>query len=229
MANHVTEDLDRQVRFYQGLCYATNTKKAYNVHRRAYIAFCNSVGAKPVPADTKLLCRYAVHLARKLKFNSIKQYLNIVRLLHLEMGLPNPCIDNFHLSATLRGIKRHLGDAVIRKEPITPDMLKSILAALDISSPRGAAVWAACCLMFFGLLRRSNVMVQNNGGFDPEKQLRRRDLVFTHEGLRVHLLWSKTIQFKERTLTIPYPWRKGHRLCPTQGVFQSVRLTRAAP
>ena len=229
MAAELKAALDRQVEYYQSISFSTNTKKAYAVHRRAYVAFCNRLGVPPVPADTRLLCRYAVFLSGRLKYTSIKQYMNIVRLLHQEMGLPNPCTNNFHLTSTLRGLRRHLGDTVKRKEPITPELLQIILQKLPIHTPRGASVWAACLLMFFGLLRRSNVMLTKNGDFDPSRHLRRKDLCFTSEGLRVSVRWTKTIQFRERTLTIPYPWKRGHPLCPTQGVYQAVRLTGRAP
>lgn len=45
----------------------------------------------PVPATSAtIICRYAAHVAKTLKFNSIKQYLNIVRLFREEWNLPNP-------------------------------------------------------------------------------------------------------------------------------------------
>ena len=109
------------------------------------------MGYSPVPATSLTLCRYATFLARSLKFNSIKQYLNIVRLLHLEWGLPNPLKDNFSVNNTLKGIRRHLGDHVTRKRPIIPGVLKSILSQLDVSVSFDAAVWAACLISFYGL------------------------------------------------------------------------------
>ncbi|WAR29162.1 hypothetical protein MAR_002730, partial [Mya arenaria] len=36
-------------------------------------------GYPAIPASTQTLCRYAAFLSKSLKFNSIKQYLNIVR------------------------------------------------------------------------------------------------------------------------------------------------------
>ena len=40
------------------------------------------------------------------------------------------------------------------KLPITPDILCLILSKLNMSSSIDANVWAACLLMFFGLLRK---------------------------------------------------------------------------
>ena len=220
--------LDQLVRFYKSISFAPSTKRAYAVHRKAYLSFCASIGAAPVPASPQLLCRYAAFLAQRLKYNSIRQYMNIVRLLHKEWGLRNPCDDSFPLDMTLKGIKRHLGTQVCRKAPITPALLRVILKHLDVATLRGASIWAACLLMFFGLLRRSNVLAPKVG-FDPDKHLRRSDLHFTPQGLRVQITWTKTIQFKERELTIPYPWDRGNPLCPTQAVFNAVRLSKQTP
>ena len=222
-------DLDKKVRFYKSLAYAPNTCKAYRVHRRKYLRFCNSIGVYPVPATSETLCRYAAYLANSLKFSSIKQYMNIVRLLHQEWGLPNPLETDFHLKNTLRGIRRHLGDRVIRKSPISPELLVTFLNTLDVRSPRGASIWAAALLMWFGLLRRSNVMPNSQGDFDADKHLRRKDLSFTSEGLKVRIRWSKTNQFRSREMLLPYPRLKGQSLCPTQAVYNAVRLTPGAP
>ena len=75
---------------------------------------------EPVPATTELLCLYVAHLAKRLKPDSIKQYLNVVRILHVECGFPNPCEDNYHLKSTLKGIERVKGNPVTRKVPVTP-------------------------------------------------------------------------------------------------------------
>ena len=223
MAVHV-QHLNQQVRYFRSISFAPNTKRTYSVHRKTYILFCNAIGAAPVPASSELLCQYVAYLANKLKYRSIRQYLNIIRLLHAEWNLPNPCVNNFPLDSTLRGIKRHLGDTVSRKAPITPELLYIILSRLDVSKIPDASVWAACLLMFFGLLRRSNVVTPETG-FDPQKHLCRSDLVFTKQGLRVKLRWTKTLQFKEEELVVPYPWDRGNKLCPTQAAFNAVRLT----
>ena len=92
------------------------------------------------------------------KFTTIKQYMNIIRLLHLEWSLNNPLQDHFKLHGVLKGIKRQRGTPPARKLPITPGLLISILNNLNLLSPSECAVWAAGLIMFFGLLRRSNVL-----------------------------------------------------------------------
>ena len=45
----------------------------------------------------------------------------------------------------------------------------------------------------------------------------------------VELKWTKTIQFRTRTLVIPYPRIRGHPLCPTAAAYNACRLLPGAP
>ena len=191
--------------------------------------FCTQFGYNPVPADTTTLCRYVCFLAKKLKYNSLKQYLNYVRLLHSECGFPNPLENNFKLSQTLKGIRRCFGDAVTQKIPVTPDMLKEILQKLDLTKCFDAAVWAICLTMFYGLLRRSNVMVPSHAKFDGSKHLRRQDILFFPWGILIHIRWSKVIQYKSRTFDVPLPRLPDNILCPVKALCNYLRLSSGAP
>ena len=54
------------------------------------------------------------------------------------------------MNNTLKGIRRHLGEHVTRKRPITPVVLKLILSQLDVSGSFDVAVRAACLVSFYG-------------------------------------------------------------------------------
>ena len=221
--------LDREVGVFQSLCFANTTKRAYSTHLKSYITFCNQLGVPTTPATSNTLCRYVAYLSHRLSFNSIKQYINVVRILHLSRGLPNPLEGDFSLSTTLRGIRRHLGDKVHRKVPITPRLLLCLLRGLNLSLHKDALVWAAALLMFFGLLRRSHVCISSLKEFNHLVHLRRRDLSFSQTGLSVTIRWSKTNQFRTTQAVIPYPRIKGHALCPTRAVFHAISLSPSAP
>lgn len=218
-------ELDSEVRRFKNCAFADNTKKAYRTHRNSYINFCKRLGCSPVPASSTTLCRYAAYLAKTLKYNSIKQYMNIIRLIHLEWGLPNPLEHDFSLTCTLRGIRRNLGDTVNRKHPITPDMLRTILSKLDVRLSVDATVWAICLCMFFGLLRKSNVMPDN---FEAAKHLRRRDVMFFPWGVTLLFRWSKVNQFKSRVFEVPLSRMKDSIFCPVQAIFNSLRHSATA-
>lgn len=66
--------------------------------RQAYFAFCAKVNIPPVPLSQTDLGRYIAYLSRRLCFSSVRQYLNVIRLLHLESGFSNPLENNWYVS-----------------------------------------------------------------------------------------------------------------------------------
>ena len=76
----------------------------------------------PVPIVSEHLYRYVAFLATFLKFRSVRQYLNIVQLLHVKNGFANPLSEDVFLTGLMRGLRRVKGDFVNRKLPITVDI-----------------------------------------------------------------------------------------------------------
>ena len=100
----------------------------------------------PVPVTEREVALYAAYLARRLKPSSVRQYINIVRVMHLESGLPHPFQDSWLVKTTLRGIDRDKGCSVNRKSPITPALLLSLKTQLNLSHPNDVIFWSACLI-----------------------------------------------------------------------------------
>ena len=162
---------------------------------------------------------FAASLAKRIKPSSVRQYLNIVRLLHVENGYVNPLQDNWKLKSTLRGIDRIHGSPIIRKAPITPDLLLKMKSHLT-ESVLDINFWATCLLLFFGMLRKSNVMPDNAASFSKDKQFIRSDFNFESLCIFVRVKWSKTIQNKERAYVIRLPFL-GTSLCPVLAISKA--------
>ena len=118
--------MDQEVARYRGAAFSDNTKKTYQTQLRSYIAFCEQSGIVSVPDSDVTVARYAAFLARRLKPSSVKQYLNIIRLLHLECNLDNLCADSWYLKTTIKGTEKVKGTEVIRKLPMKPELLLQI-------------------------------------------------------------------------------------------------------
>ena len=209
---------------YRSNAFAGNTCKTYRTHLRAYLDFCNRMSINPVPASERTVALYASFLARTLKPASIRQYLNIIRILHLECGMDHPFKESWLVKSTLKGIEREKGCDVVRKTPITPHLLLQIKGAVNLNCTDDALFWSACLLMFFGLLRKSNLF-SDSQGFEPSKQLTRDCFAYQCQKkcLSVTVKWSKSNQFKERVQTISLPTLSPHPLCPVTaitGAFQ---------
>ncbi len=181
-----------------------------------------------MPISTMNVCRYAAYLAgvKQLSANSVPKYLNIIRVLHKEMGFPNPMQECWFLEHVMRGIKKDHGVCVKKKLPITPSILLQLRGLLDMDAPVNVVFWAVCLVLFFGLLRKSNALV--SGDFSAQKHLCRGD-IFAHVwGLHLVLRWTKTIQDKSRVLQIPLPRISGHPLCPATAVVHALHNSQGA-
>ena len=110
------------------------------------------------------------------------------------------------------------------KLAITPVILTKIRYLLNLRSPLHVVFWVACLTMFFGLFQKSNVQAPTTR-FDPAKHLCCSDIIVHHWGLVVIIKWSKILQFRERSVSVPLPYIKGHPLCPTTAVVHAFSLT----
>ena len=163
------------------------------------------MGYSPVPVQPDHLLQYAAFLARSLKAASVRNYLNIVGLLHKEFGLPNPLLNNWPLKSLLTGINRVKGLTLNQKQPITPELLLRLHSNLDPTMSLDASFWAICLVAFYGIFRKSHLLPTAASQFNPLKQLTKADFKIFPWGTLITIRWSKTIQFRERVVEIPLP------------------------
>jgi hypothetical protein len=212
--------LDELVVTFTKASLSEATKSTYRSQLTSYLKFCIKYDYQPVPASTLTLCRYIAHLTLRLKYSSVKQYLNVVRILHLEYGLNNPLADNYGLKSVLKGVRRLQGDSVSRKSPITMAILVRIRACLDFQSSVDCAFWAACLLAFYGMLRKSSM-------FPIHQHLMIGCVKVLSWGIVVTFSYSKTVQHQERQPFISLPWNDHVALCPCRALFCSWTKSKA--
>ena len=209
------------------MSFAKSTQKSYSTHLRKYSDFCRSMGYNPIPATNVVIERYIAFLSESLQYTSIRKYLNIIRLLHIEAGLPNPLESSFGTDCLLRGIKREKGVHVTRKLPITPELLLSMRKILNLQTLEDIMFWSACLLGFFAFLRKSNLFAPSLHGFDATKHLSRSHLTFNSWGISLALYWSKNNQYRDRVVHNPVP-RLGGPLCPVSAILSAIRMSWSA-
>lgn len=212
---------------YRGQAFSANTKKTYHSHLRSYLSFCEMLQIVPVPISEINVAKYAAYLARRLKPSSVRQYLNIIRVLHLECKFPNPCSDSWYIKTTLKGIEKCKGTDVQRKTPITPELLLQIKRKLDLSKTNDSVFWAACIVMFFGLLRKSNLFGTDAEGFNKDKHLTTESFSVSTDlsSITIEVKWAKNNQSKDHTQRITLHRLPNHPLCPVTAVLHLFRMT----
>ena len=195
--------------------YAPGTNANFKTQWKAYLLFCLYFGLHPLPSTVSTICRYIVFLCHSLStYQSLKNYLNGVRVLHLCHDYEFILLSNFEVRLVLQYAKRHLRSAPFAKLPIEPWMLLKIRTLIDLSSSRGAALWCSLLIAFFGFLRKSNLVPTSTGSFSPARHLSRGNITRTDYGLLLSLTWTKTIQFQDRVLQVPICSLPGSALDP---------------
>ena len=144
---------------------------------------------------------------------SISCYLNVIRLLHLESGFPNPLHHNFYLSSLLRGIRRNLSTPPKQKLPMTPSILLSMYTQLDLSNPIMVSFWAASLVAFFCFFRKSTLL-PNSSVHNCSTQMCVSDVTISDSLALIKVKHTKTLQFRDRLLQVPLPLIPGSPLCP---------------
>jgi len=200
--------------------FAETTKSTYSSQFKSFINFCRDQGLQPVPANNTTLTRYVAFLARTKVYSTIMQYLNIIRIIHLECGIPNPLRDNWYLKSVTQGIKRGKGNTSNQKTPILPQHLLYIYKLLNVQHLKDLQIWATILCAFFGLLRIGNITCSKQPNC-----IHRSDVTVTPKGLILKVTYSKTIQYRERCHYVVLPYIKGHPLCPTSPLLRFMSLT----
>lgn len=163
----------------------------------------------PLPASVDVICLYITHLSYSLKYSSICNYLSAVLSLHNFFGYDAIAKNSFLVRCTLHGARRLLGDTVLSADPLLPKHLLELYKHLDKKSTVDLVFWTALCLGYRCLLRKSHFTKSNH-------TLQREDVSFTDYGILVTLRSSKTVQFRERVVTIPVIESPGSILCPVR-------------
>ena len=194
--------------------FSVSTQSTYASQLKAFGKFCVKYEINPVPLSAWDICRYIAYLADFLCYSSIVQYLNVIRIIHEEAGLPNPIPNNFLVGSTLKGARRVLGSKVSPKSPITPTILKSIYSCLNLRSSLDLHFWSACLTFFFSFSRKANLLPLTVGSFDHKTQVCRCDITFHTGYVLLRFRHTKTNQYGQRELTVPLAHLGGSVMSP---------------
>ena len=213
--------------------FADSTKKNLAIQKAKYVAFCNKYARRSFPASLDTLCLYAQHLAQSFKsVDAISNYIMGIRTLHALKGFSTTHFDHKVLSILLRGLRRIKAHITKQALPITPALLLDIHKLLRQDNLEDRVFWALCLMAFFSAFRKSNLVPNSIGCFNPHKQLLRRDVIFDQSGMWVRKRWSKTIQFGQRHLVVPILKVPQSPLCPLTAyklMCQAMPAGRGAP
>ena len=108
----------------------------------------------PIPARPYKFVRHLQHLGNETssKF-AVEEACNVVAWIHTTAGLPTITVNPF-VKATLEGLQRMLAKVVVKKEPMTVEMLEAIVRDAEKSGRlTDLRLATACLLASFALTR----------------------------------------------------------------------------
>ena len=122
-----------------------------------------------------------------------------------------------------------LARPVKQAAPLDPEILEKMFLQVNLKSEEQLVAWVALIFAFHLLLRKSNLVLDTQGEFDPHKQLARHSLCLAQNAILVEIKWSKTLQFKEKVLTLPLVRLKNTTICPVYWAWQLVKCVSGCP
>jgi site-specific recombinase XerD len=161
---------------------AAATKRAYSKDFKLFRGWCAERGVSALPASAEAVAAFlACEAQRGCRPSSIGRRIAAIRYAHKLAGLALPT-DDERVRATIRGIRRSIGTAPVKKAPAT---VERILMMVPIADDRLATIRDRALLLlgFAGAFRRSELVALDVA-----------DIAETSEGLRVTIRRSKTDQ-----------------------------------
>jgi len=182
---------------------APATRRAYGTDFYLFSAWCDAKGAPALPASAETVAAYlAAEADRGTKASTLGRRIAAIRFAHKLASLPTPT-DSEAVKATLRGIRRTIGAAKVKKAPAIAEWIKAMVRTCP-DTVAGKRDRALLLLGFAGAFRRSELVA-----LDVEH------VEETVDGLRVLIACSKTDQEGEgATIAIA----RGSDACPVRAL-----------
>jgi site-specific recombinase XerD len=190
---------------------APSSRRAYRSDFNLFTRWCDVRSLCPLPATPEALAAFLASEAKRgVKPSSITRRVAGIRHANRLAGFEAPNISEL-VKATLRGIRRTIGTAPNRKQPLTAELIRAVVAVMP-NTLIGIRDRALLLLGFAGALRRSELVA-----LDVD------DLKETKEGVRLRIRASKTDAEKSgATIAIPH----GKKLCPVAAIHTWLKAAR---
>lgn len=174
--------------------HAPNTRLGYGFDWRAFVEWCETIGAESLPASEETLSLHMMSLFdRNLKCSSVARRISAVSYMHNQAGLPTPYTKE--IRKLLRGARRAKLDEVRQVDPLRIEHLRKISVLLGQDNTD--ASWRNRAIMVTGFA--SALRSANLAG------LHLADVEFTAKGLILVIRKEKQDQEgKGRILGIPH-------------------------
>ena len=154
---------------------------------------------------------------------NIANYMAAIRTLHILYGLSTEPFKDQRIQLYLKALKITAPFQPTIRPTLDIQKLQSLLKYCD-SVPHSIIFKPLYLTCFFSFLRLSNILPHSVATFDNTRHLARGDFIKSAEGAILLLKWSKTLQDRKTTVTIPLPSLGTSPLCPIKALDLMIRM-----
>ena len=179
--------------------------------------------------NTHILLAFMEYLHENSQSKShIANYISAIRAFHIIYALPTDPFNDDCLSLFLKSIQISAHLNFKSQQLINIDMLQAIIH--QSNSMEYPLVFKALYLTcFFSFLRLSNILPHSVHSFYFTRQLARGDFISHQQSGLLLIKWSKTIQNRRDTVTLPLPFLGSSHLCPISALAAMIQAIPASP
>lgn len=130
--------------------YAVGTRKNLKTQWKTFFLFCSFYELVPLPCSIENICLYCQFLSRSFNStDSIRNYVNGVKCLHLYLDLDFPHLNSFYFKLFFKGLKRVNPHEVKSAFPISPNILLQFKSILNFEESNHHTFWCLFLFAFF--------------------------------------------------------------------------------
>ena len=117
------------------MCYADSSWETKSTQLKKYLEFCHEFKGfvTPTPCLSKQVALYITHLAKTMKYSSIKCYVSALSIFLISVGEPGVDYKSYLVTTAFKGCRRKLGDKVKQAAPILPHHLIKLGQYLSVN------------------------------------------------------------------------------------------------
>jgi len=166
---------------------ADSTVKKYMCAYKRWETWASDHNLQPIPARPHEFALYLQYIGEQSASKSAaEEACNALAWIHSTSGLDSPAAHPL-VKATLGGLQRTLAKPVVKKEPLTSEMIQSIVQNADRSGSLSDMRLATACLLgYAGFFRFSELV-----------NLRACDFVINQEMMTIRITKSKSDQLRQ--------------------------------
>jgi site-specific recombinase XerD len=203
------KELEQETFLNLGNSKSKNTLRAYRSDFLDFEKFCSQYSFQSIPTDPRIVGLYLTQLSKTSKFSTLKRRLASISVIHKIKGFH---LDTKHpiIRENLIGIKRKIGSYQKGKKPLLINNLYKIIDLIEHNKVNK---------YLLSIRDKSILLIGFAGGFRRSElvSLKKSDLEFVSEGLKITLRKSKNDQFSQGFVK-GIPYFKNKKYCPVLAV-----------